>query len=315
MGGGTVGAGGPRILVIRLGALGDFVQSMGAFAAIRRHHPDAHITLLTTAPYAALGDASGYVDRVWIDDRPPAWRVGAWLGLRRRLRAGQFDFVYDLQTSDRTGFYFRLFWPGPRPRWSGIARGCSHPHANPDRDRMHSLDRQAEQLRMAGIASVPAPDLAWAEADTARFGLPARVVLLVPGGAPHRPAKRWPADRFADLAARLAGAGVAPVVLGGPGEAEIGARIAAACPEARDLTGRTSFLDIAALARDAAGAVGNDTGPMHLIAAAGCPALVLFSHESDPALCAPRGAAVAVLRRADLADLEIDAVWDALVLR
>ena len=120
------GAGRTRLLVIRLGALGDFVQSMGPFAAIRRHHPDAHITLLTTAPYAGLGAASGYADQVWVDDRPPAWRIGAWLGLRRRLRAGRFDFVYDLQTSDRSGFYFRLFWPGPRPRWSGVARGRAH---------------------------------------------------------------------------------------------------------------------------------------------------------------------------------------------
>ncbi|MHA1569942.1 MAG: glycosyltransferase family 9 protein, partial [Alphaproteobacteria bacterium] len=86
MNGGETGAGGARILVIRLGALGDFVQSMGPFAAIRRHHANARITLLTTAPYVALGEASGYFDAVWIDARPPGWRFAAWLRLRRRLR-------------------------------------------------------------------------------------------------------------------------------------------------------------------------------------------------------------------------------------
>ena len=56
------------------------------------------------------------------------------------------------------------------------------------------------------------------------------------------------------------------------------------------------------MARVALAAVGNDTGPMHLIAAGGCPSLVLFSHESDPSLCAPRGK-VTVLRRASLTEL------------
>jgi len=61
--------------------------------------------------------------------------------------------------------------------------------------------------------------------------------------------------------------------------------------------------------------VGNDTGPMHLLAAAGCPAVVLFSRASDPALCAPRGPCVRVLRRPDLADLDVTAVLDVLPRR
>ena len=71
----------------------------------------------------------------------------------------------------------------------------------------------------------------------------------------------------------------------------------------------------ATLARMAAGAVGNDTGPMHVIAAAGCPAVVLFSAKSDPALVKPRGPAVTTLRRDDLADLPLDEVVAALIMR
>ena len=83
-------------------------------------------------------------------------------------------------------------------------------------------------------------------------------------------------------------------------------------PAALDLTGRTSLLDLGGLLGRAALAVGNDTGPMHLIAAAGCRALVLFSRASDPALCAPRGRDVRVLRRPDLATLEPAEVLRAL---
>ncbi len=299
-----------RILVIKLAALGDFVQALGPFAAIRRHHADARITLLTTKAYADFARASPYFDEVWVDSRPKAWRVGAWLDLRRRLKRGGFGRVYDLQTSDRSSGYFRLFAPGPRPEWSGIARGCSHPHANPDRDFMHTLERQAEQLAMAGIDHVSAPDLSWVEADVSRYGLEKPYALLVPGGAPHRPAKRWPGERYGELARHLAGQGVLPVLIGT--EVDVIERVRAVAPEARSLAGETTFADIAALARGTVVAVGNDTGPMHLVAAAGCPSVVMYSRDSDPALCGQRGRSVTILRREALSGLPLDAVSEAM---
>ena len=59
-----------RILVIKLGALGDIVLALGPFAAIRRDHPDAHVTLLTTRPYVEFLKPSEYFDDIWVDDRP-----------------------------------------------------------------------------------------------------------------------------------------------------------------------------------------------------------------------------------------------------
>lgn len=291
-----------RILVIKLGALGDFVQAFGPFAAIRQHHPDAEITLLTTRPFAALAVASPWFDHVWVDDKPKMWQVPGVLRLRKRLNSGRFERVYDLQTSDRSSWYYRLM--GQSVDWSGIAAGCALPHANPERDAMHTVERQAEQLAMAGIESVPRADLSWADGDVGRFGLPHPFALLCPGGAAHRPAKRWPADNFAAIAQWLAARGITPVLLGTQAErAEIDA-IHAACPQSVSLTGKTQFLDILGLGRQAVLALGNDTGPMHLIAATQCPSVVLFSHESDPTLCAPRGR-VLVLRAPSLAELPV----------
>ncbi len=307
--------GASRILVVKLGALGDFVQALGPFAAIRQHHRDAQVTLLTGPAFADFAAASPYFDAVWVDDRPRFWDVGGWLRLRRRLIDGAFDRVYDLQTSDRSGAYFRLLGPGRRPEWSGIASGCSHPHANPRRDLMHTVERQAEQLRMAGIAAVSAPDLSWARADVSRFRLRPPYVLLVPGGSLHRPEKRWPATHYAGLCATLAASGQQPVLLGTESEKPMIQAILRDCPPGLDLAGETSLADIAILARGAKAAIGNDTGPMHLIAAAGCRALVLFSSASDPALCAPRGADVTVLRGESLGELPPAEVWEWLTPR
>lgn len=302
------GAAGGRILVIKHGALGDFILATGPFTAIRAHHLDAQITLLTTPPFEALGLACGFFDEVWLDRRPRPYDVVAWLRLRKRLSGAGFNRVYDLQTSSRTGWYFRL-WPAPRPEWSGIAPGCSHPHGNSRRDEMHTVDRQAEQLEMADVDYVPPPDVEWLDAPVGEFGLPRDFALLVPGGSPQRPAKRWPAAHYATLALRLWEVGCTPVLLGTEAEREVTRRIADHCDAAIDLTGRTSLAELAALCRRAKVIVGNDTGPMHIAALTGSRTVVLFSRDSAPALCAPKGPKVAILRRDRLKDLPVEDVF------
>jgi len=303
-----------QVLVIRLGALGDFVLSFPAFAAIRAHHPDARITLLTTPPYADLARRSPWFDAISLDPRAGWWNLRAMARLRALLRgpAGGFNMVYDLQTSRRTSRYYVI---AGRPPWSGIAPGCSHPHANWRRDSMHTLERQRDQLRMAGIADLPRPALGWLTGGPLPDLPPRPYAVLVPGASPHRPAKRWPPERFGALATRLMERGINSVIIGGREEARAAAIIQADSPDAVDLTGSTTIPDIAAIAARARVAVGNDTGPMHLAAAVGCHSVVLFSAESDPALTAPRGPNggwATVLHAPDLSDLPVERVAAAL---
>ena len=90
--------------------------------------------------------------------------------------------------------------------------------------------------------------------------------------------------------------------------------IAEDCPQVLNLCGQTSLLEIAGLARRALLSVGNDSGPMHLIAGLGCPSVVLYSHASDPGLCGQRGPKVSYIRKPDLADVGVDEVMEALEL-
>jgi len=304
-----------RVLVIKLGAMGDIVQATGPFAAIRQHHDDAHITLLTTKIFRDFAVAGGWFDEVWVDDRPKWRELRSWRELLKRLRRGRFDRVYDLQTSDRTAILFRLMGFGRKPEWCGIVLGCSHRHTNPRRDFIHTVERHMEQLAIAGITEVPPPNVDGISADIGRFELSSPNVLLVPGGSPHRLDKRWPAASYAELARRLIAKGITPVVIGGAAESQVATAIATFCEGSRDLTNETSMADIVELARGAAGAVGNDTGPMHLIATAGTPSVVLFSHASDPDLCGQRGADVTILRHQPLDDLSVDEVEATLRLR
>ncbi len=300
-----------NILIIKLSALGDFVQALGPMQAIRRHHKNAKLTLLTTKPFVDIAEKSGWFQEILLDERPRLWHLPKVLRLRNKLRSGHYNRVYDLQTSDRSSFYYRLMG-SPKPEWSGIAKGCSHPHDNNQRDDMHTVDRQAEQLSMAGINNVPFPDVSWMEADPTVFGLPHKYALLIPGGAPHRPDKRWPADKYGQLATRLHQDGITPVILGTKAEAEEAKIIQSICPEAISLLAKTTLFEIAALARKAKFIIGNDTGPTHLAAIAGAPTLALFSHASDPELCGQRGPEVEILRVPDLSNLPVPDVFGKL---
>ena len=310
-----------KILVIKLSALGDFVLALAAMKKIREAHRKAHITLLTTPPFESLAKASPYFNAVQTDGRPETF--GQWMALRKRLRGAGYDRVYDLQTSGHSNRLFQVLRPNP-PAWSGIALGCSLPHNNPLRDSMHTLERQADQLMYAGIwpdaptspGTAPGPDLSWIwKNEPAERAVPGGVrprpyVMFVPGGSAHRPEKRWPVDNYAELARILYARGYDITVIGSVQETPLAHAIQRVVPRARDLTGRTDFARVAVLGAKASLAVGNDTGPLHLAAAAGAPTVVLFSKASDPALTAPRGK-VTILQSERLSDLPVAKVAQA----
>ena len=286
-----------RIRVIKLGALGDFALSIVAMQAIRRHHPEATLVLLTRPRCRELADAIALFDEIVEDPRPGLTDPVKLIRLRRALLNPPFDRVYDLQRSDRSGGYFRLLWPR-RPEWVGTARGAAYRYRKPRGRISHIVERERQQLALAGVevgAGVGAgrapvmPDLTMIRDDVAVEDLGAAPFLLVPGSSPKKPEKRWPAARYAGLAEGLLERGYTPVLTGGPEERDIVGDIARAVPGSIDVSGACPFLSLVGLARRSVGAVGNDTGPTHMIALSGCPTLTLFSAATDPRATGPWG--------------------------
>ena len=313
------------VLVIKLSALGDFMLALGAMRAVREAHPSARITLLTTPPFEEFAKASPYFDVVETDGRPADARATA--SLIRRLRNAGHDIVYDFQTSGRTKNYFAALKPNP-PLWSGHANGCAFFHDNPERGSMHTIDRLAEQLDIAGIGpeggysrtGPPMPDLSWIKPalrnpprlQPAFFSLNEPYMLMIPGSSAHRDAKRWPVDHYTQLARRIASDGITPVVIGGKDESEVGAAVARAEPKAKNLVTRTNLFQISTLAETALFAVGNDTGPMHMATLTGAPGVALFAtDESDPDHSRPRGSNVVVVHAPRLEFVSVGDVYQA----
>ena len=313
-----------KVLVIKLSAVGDFVLAVPAFERIRAAHPARQ----DHAAHHRAVRGAGAIQPVLRPSRQPTGgptaRTAGWRS-SRACAAPATIVVYDLQNSGRTNLYFQALRPFP-PAWSGAAAGCSLPHRNPDRDedarartpgratpgRRH-LARRPDPAAVGGAARHllgPRPDTGGAADQRAQPQA---------GGTAH-PRQFGQAAGQALAHGPLWLAGPAPdqdegfdiVIIGALQESELAHAIQRRAPRARDLTGRTDFAQIASLGAKAALAVGNDTGPVHLIAAAGAPTIALFSSASDPALSAPRGH-VTVFQAPDLKDVTVDQVFNAAI--
>ena len=183
---------------------------------------------------------------------------------------------------------------------------------------MHPLERQADQLKAAGVwpdapttpGAAPSPDASWITRRTLEPQARRRpYILLVPGEMTDPPQTRWPASAYGELAHALRGQGYDVIVLGGPQEASL-AHVIQRRAQVRDLTGRTDYAQIAALAARALLAIGAPTGRMHLVAAAGAPVLILSPKDIDPHRFGPRGH-VAALYAETLEDLSVEEVLRA----
>ena len=301
-----------RILVIRFGDLVDFVRALPAMAQIRRSHPDAEITLLTTPSFESFAAASGLFNTVWNDGRPAG--AVAWLALARRMRKARFSSVYDLQSS-RTSANVRATLFGKSKRWIGAPSGYGGP----------TLERHWKQLVNAGIAgavpagATPRPDLAWTRAATRRndmsvaerMGVTAPFAILVPGPYPGRPQARWPTKQYAALAATLKAAGLTPVIAGSPQEAGQAEAIQRHVPETVIVTGKVNPAELSALASDAAVTVGTNPAVVEVAAYAGSPTLMLLPSDIPPNRRPTANDRVTVLLKDDLTGLEHDEVMKA----
>src|SRR5215471_8836014 len=243
----------PRnILVIDFGQLGDVVMSLPALRAVREKFPFAHITVAVGKPAGEIINLSGYgdatleVDRVAIRDGFKPLSVAKLFNLVKDVRRRQFDFVIDFHSFSETnllGFLSgapkRLFARRPGRSLDFLANFRPAPPVEEDNRKRHQVDRYLDVLRPLDIADAPrVPRLRTCIEDDrevdrllikSKADAGAPLVGLFPG-AGHE-SRRWPLDKFAQLADSLSrNDAVRPIVFVGPEEAKMIADIRAAFP-------------------------------------------------------------------------------------
>jgi ADP-heptose:LPS heptosyltransferase len=306
-----------KILVIRLGAFGDIILAMGAFRTIRSYHSADHLTILTTEPYHNLLRESGYFDEVIIDQKPKFWQLVPWIKFLWFIINEKFDRIYDLQRNQRTRVLYHTLKLFHKFEWSGIIKGSSHYIEDDPSSEQHVLERWQNQLAVAGLNSYQSVDLQWLISHNNPIVIKKPYVLIVAGSASKRPEKRAKADLFIKFCHYLKKINITVVLLGTQQEKEQIDTITRECSNVINLIDKTTFKDIATLAKNALGAIGNDTGTMHLIAAVNCPSLILYSHHSNPKKILPSGTKVSYIVKKEDMDLTVDDVikaWKKIIL-
>jgi len=306
-----------NILIIKHGAFGDVILAGGAMEAIRKNHKNDYIICLTTHSFKNLLEGSPWFDKVVVDIKPKWNNIKGWLNLLFFFHKYKFKKVYDLQTSYRSNFYFFIFFFLKNVDWSGIAYGSSYRHNNPERKLMHTLDRQKDQLKIANIEYNHHPNWRWLANNYKNTSIIPnnKFIILVTGAARHRLNKKWPQDRYASLIEYFSKIDIQCVLIGGEDEFNNIENIIRLVDkkikiQPLNYAGITQYKDIVYLSSYAKYAIGNDTGPIHLIATSGLYTIVLFGSASDPALCAPKGKNVIILHKRSIRDISIKLVFN-----
>ncbi len=305
------------LLLMRLSAIGDVVNTLPAVSAVRRAFPAARIEYLVEDK--ALDVVLGHPDLDGTIVFPKArWKAEAFsprtwshaASYLRSLRAGRFDVLLDLQGNLKGGLHAAL--SNVRTR-IGFARGhCkegshvfTNVHVVPPSERILRARKFLALLAPLGITD---PEITWKLPPRARS---ARVVteflrgsgvgdrayaVLHPGTSARGAQKRWPLPRFAELARRIdRELGLRVLVAWGPGEAPMAREVVDGSGATLALETR-SLLDLAELLGRAALFVGADSGPLHLASAVACPSVALFGPK-DPEIYAPCNPRSRVVRK------------------
>jgi len=290
-------------LIVGPSWLGDAVMMDALVQRLKRADPAGRITVLTPAHLDELVKRLPGVDATIVNPfAHGALKLGERARFGRALK-GRFDEAFVLPHSWKSALIPVFAGIPRRIGFVGEARYLVLTDARPLNEQAlpRMVDRfclLAEPRGTATPATSPIPRL---EADPARSALVLARLGLEGGrgvalcvGAEYGPAKRWPAAHFAALVRRLAAAGLAPWLIGGPGDAPIGAEVAAQSPVARDLTGRTSMGEAVDLIAAARAVVSNDSGLMHVAAALGRPLVALYGSTS-PAFTPPLSPSAVIL--------------------
>ena len=304
-------SGARNVLVIKLEGVGEFVSAEPAMEAVRRHHGDDKVFLLTTDGLDRLAKAAPYFDVVWSDGAPSdpdARRL-----LMTRLRKHRFARVYDFDKSDRSNKYFQMLRPFP-PKWSGSARGCAFYQPRRTQEKLTLRQQYADQVERAGVETdARAARLDWAldaRKDAANmrpswYGLNGPFVLMAPSANTER---QWPQALWGRLAGQLLAEGVTPVLVGGRDKQPLGEEIAHRAPGAINLAGKTDYLQLAALAAASNGFVADDTGISFLLGASGSTGVMILGPRSEAHLAVPNEHGAVAMTGRDLSGISVEDV-------
>ena len=278
-----------KILIVRLGSLGDIIHAIPAAAALRRAFPQATIDWLVDARQHEVLELVPVIDtRI----RVSTTSLSSLVTPIRQLRQSRYDVAFDLQGLLKSAVLARLSgarrvvgFPAALLRERAARFLYTETSGDPE---PHVIDKNLSMLKSVGVRM---PDVEFPLQDQRPdIAIDARVRLGIASDAPFAiinpgaawPNKRWPPVYFAEVARGLAQRhGLRSLVVWGPGEEQLALTVAAAAEGVAAISPETRIADLVSLIKAATLMISGDTGPMHIAAACGTPLVGIFG-PTDP---------------------------------
>jgi heptosyltransferase-2 len=278
-----------NILIVRTDRIGDIILTTPAIEAMRTNFPNAKITVLVSRVTRDLVDGNPYLDEVLIDDRQGRFKgaLGFWQ-LVAQIRSRKFDVAFIFHTKKRTNLLCFLAGIPVRVGYTDKHYGFLLTRGFEDRrhfGEQHEVEYCLDILRKMGL-KVASPSIfvpvdpkaeKWAQEWLTKNN-PSGLKIVAIHPAASDSTKRWPAGCFIGLVDQLIDRHKCLVIVIGTGAAvDLARELRAQCSRTFiDLTGQTSVAQIVSLLRRCQLVISNDSGPMHLGAAAGIYVIALF---------------------------------------
>ena len=201
-----------KILIIKFGGLGDIILSLNAIYSIRKKFKNSKFFLLTEKPYDKFLKKSKWFDDILVIKRSFFYFYDE-IQIKKTKNILSVDKVFDLQTSKRSSFYLKVFHQNGIYT-NGIGRFAKVRHDNPNRDNLHTLTRQEEQLNLSKINFKKNIDLGWLYPKKTKNKNYEKFALIFPGGSKKRLNKRIPIQIFSRIIKFLISNKIKPILIG-----------------------------------------------------------------------------------------------------
>ena len=296
-----------NILVIKHGALGDFVMASGAMKSIRNQYPNEKIILLTENKNIKFFHSIPYFNILEVDNRKSIF-ISLFM-IFKLIFKHKINLVIDLQNSSRTQFYHFFINKFSKVKISSSRKHSHYRYFIPHQGEEHVITGLNKQLSLIGFKNFENPDLNWMIKNPHQI-LKKKYIILIPGASHKESYKKWSEKGYAELSNYFIKKGFDIYLTGSKQDIKTIELIQKKCPEAINKINESKIENFLELCTNSSFIVANDTGPTHIAALSNRPLFWIAIDNSISKSCQPFGKKIIPILSENLLEIKSSDVID-----
>ena len=273
-----------KILIIKHGSLGDLVLSFGAIKTLNYHYPEDELYLLTQPNYKSIFTRLPYVKEIFTDNRSSI--IQSIINYLKLIKKNNFDLIIDLQNSTRTQIYHLFSRMFTNVQILSARKFSNIKYQQQIQGVQHITQNHKDQLSKLNIHKYFNPDLSWM---SLKKNYKNNYVILIPGASKTGSYKKWPSQKFAEIANHLIGMNLDVYLTGSQLDIKDINEIIKICPQAQNKINESKIEVFFDLCLGSKLIISNDTGPAHIAGLSNRHLIWLANDNEISKSCYPLG--------------------------